>query len=105
MKIVEVNYEEVVFDNGSTIWYDHSQSCCEENYADFKQIEDAAMNWEFDEDLQFEMVEDYGFRFGSGGRMFFIPCYSQQNGFYSTNLNIYYNGQCVGDLHAELIEC
>ena len=68
MKIKEINEEQILFDNGFKIEYDHF------NYADFKQIEPMALNYEFDEDLLFEKVEDSGFRFGNkNGLMFFYP--------------------------------
>ena len=91
MKIVRVDSTQILFDNGAQITYDHYQDCCEHNYADFKQIEDLARKTEFDEDLVFEEVEDAGFRFGNPNKMFFIPCYSEQNGYYTTNIEIHYN--------------
>ena len=42
MKIKKVTEEVIVFDNGTVITYDHCQDCCEDNYADFKQIEPEA---------------------------------------------------------------
>ena len=104
MKIKEINEEQILFDNGFKIEYDHLQDCCESNYADFKQIEPMALNYEFDEDLLFEKVEDSGFRFGNkNGLMFFIPCYSEQNGYYVSEINIYYNNIKVLNLECELL--
>ena len=104
MKIKEINEEQILFDNGFKIEYDHYQDCCEVNYADFKQIEPMALNYEFDEDLLFEKVEDSGFRFGNkNGLMFFIPCYSEQNGYYVSDINIYYNNIKVLNLECELL--
>lgn len=96
MKIKEVNDECIEFDNGNCIEYRHYQECCEENYADFKAIDEIALDTEFDEDLLFEPVEDAGFRFGSKNtQRFFIPCYSAQNGYYSSSVEIYYNDEQV----------
>ena len=82
MKIKEVNTNYILFDNGSRITFDHEQDCCETNYADFEQLEDLALEYEFENDLIFEVVPENGFRFGSKGTpMFFIPCYSDQNGY------------------------
>ena len=104
MKIKEINEEQILFDNGFKIEYDHLQDCCESNYADFKQIEPMALNYEFDEHLIFEKVDDYGFRFGNEyGLLFFIPCYSDQNGYYSSDIDIYYNNTKVLNLECELI--
>ena len=90
MKIKEITEAYITFDNDNRIWFDHDQDCCEYNYADFKQIDDLALEWEFDEDLKFESCPDSGFRFGNEGHMVFVPCYSYQNGYYTTWLDIYY---------------
>lgn len=90
MKIKEITEEEIIFDNGNRILFDHEQDCCEHNYADFNQIDDIVREWEFDENLKFELCSGSGFRFGNEGRMIFVPCYSYQNGYYSTEINIYY---------------
>ena len=101
MKIKEITDMAIIFDNENTITFDHIPDCCEYNYADFEQIDDIAQNTEFDENLVFEEVKDTGFRFGNtNGRMFFVPCYSDQNGYYTNDLEIYYNNKQV-----LMIEC
>lgn len=93
MKIKEITDEAIYFDNGMRIWYDHEADCCEWNYADFKQLDDLARNYKFNENLKFEAVEDAGFKFGDSKRMFFVPCYSEQNGYYSCDIEIwFFNG-------------
>lgn len=62
MKIKEVNTNYILFDNGSRITFDHEQDCCETNYADFEQLEDLALEYEFENDLIFEVVPENGFR-------------------------------------------
>lgn len=96
MRIKEITDEKLIFDNGMTISFYHEQDCCEYNYADFKQIDDLARAEEFDpNNLVFE-ESDYGFLFGNkSGRMYFVPCYSEQNGYYSCDINILFNGKCV----------
>lgn len=64
MKIKEITEEAIIFDNGNTITFWHEQCCCEENFADFAQLDDIARNTKFDENLDFEFVEEQGFRFG-----------------------------------------
>lgn len=93
MKITMINDEAICFDNGTAITYYHAPDCCEWNYADFLQLDDIARDYDFEEDLKFEIVEGSGFRFGDSKQMFFVPCYSEQNGYYSTDLEIYYKGQ------------
>ena len=58
MKIKEVNTNYILFDNGSRITFDHEQDCCETNYADFEQLEDLALEYEFENDLIFEVVPE-----------------------------------------------
>ena len=101
IKITEVNDEHILFNNGKEIIFDHNTDCCEDNYADFSQLEELALETEFTEPLIFEAVEDAGFRFGNKGKMFFIPCYSIQNGYYTTEIDIFYDDEMVLDFNAE----
>lgn len=104
MKIKEITSEAIIFDNGNTIFYDHYNDCCEYNYADFKQLDDLGRNYDFDEDLKFEVVDECGFRFGDSRRMFYIPCYSEQNGYYSSDVDIYYDDDKVLSVWGEVVE-
>lgn len=95
-KIKTINDEMILFEDGSEIRFDHEQDCCEYNFADFKQLDDIARRTDFDtHKMIFESVEYSGFRFGNENKMFFVPCYSDQNGYYSSNIDIYYNGKEV----------
>lgn len=93
MRIKEVNEERIIFDNGNFIWYDHDQDCCEWNYADFSILDknNVYYDYDFNEKLDFEFIEEEGFRFGSEGKWIFIPCYSEQNGYYTIMIDIYYH--------------
>ena len=95
MKIVKVNDEAIIFDNGNEITFEHCTDCCEWNYADCEQLDDLARVYDFNtKHLFFEAVEEQGFRFGDNPwRMFFVPCYSSQNGYYSSDIDIYLNGE------------
>lgn len=100
--IITVNEEEIVFSDGSIIDYFHHQNCCEINYADFEQLDDIARNTDFDTDNMIFQEADYGFMFGNeNGKMFFIPCYSEQNGCYSHDVDIYYNNKLVLTAYGE----
>ena len=103
-KIVNVTDEMIQFSDGSTITFDHVEDCCEDNYADFEQLDDLARDYTFEDDLYFEAVEGSGFRFGDFRRKFFVPCYSVQNGYYTEYIEIYYNGKCVAGFNAEFRE-
>lgn len=101
MRIIKVKGDGIYFDNNKAITYYHDQDCCEHNYADFEQIDDLALTTEFDEELKFEEIENSGFRFGNENKMFFIPCYSKQNGYYSSDIEIYYNGNMMLNFNCE----
>ncbi len=102
MKIAEVTSSYIKFDNGSKITYYHYRDCCKDNYADFEQLDDLARNYEFESELKFEDIPDYGFRFGDSRRMFFVPCYSYQNGYYSSDVEILYKNETVLKVDAEI---
>ena len=105
MKIVEVTFEHILFDNGSKITYDHEPDCCESNYADFEQLDDIAWAYNYDaQNMQFKAIKDCGFQFGDNRRMFFVPCYSEQNGYYSSDIEIYYKGERVLCFDAERVD-
>ena len=104
VRISAVNKEYIEFSNGDKITYYHNPDCCENNYADFFQIEPLAKKIDFITPIIFESVPNCGFRFGNTGIMFFIPCYSEQNGYYSSNIEIHYNGKRVLKFDAEGID-
>lgn len=92
MRISKVYDDAIVFDNGNKITYDHNADCCECNYADFSVLtpDNIYYNHDFNESLQFKIVDGMGFKFGDGNHWIFIPCYSEQNGYYSSDVDIYY---------------
>lgn len=104
MKIKQIDSDKILFDNGNEITFNHCPDCCEWNYADFEQLDDIAKNANFNPNLKFEPVNGSGFRFGNKpNNMYFVPCYSQQNGYYSTDIEIYYNGKQVLVFDAEFV--
>ena len=104
MKISTVTDQAIFFDNGNTITYNHEQDCCECNYADFSVLNENTINYDyaFNENLEFKKIDKSGFMFGSEGRWIFIPCYSSQNGYYSDDIDIYYNYKKVESLTCAL---
>lgn len=103
MKISRILEDGIYFEGGHAITFDHKQDCCEQNYADFEQVDDIARAAAFTHPLQFEAVDGYGFRFGNENNMHFVPCYSCQNGYYSSDIQIYYDGEKVLSIEAEEI--
>lgn len=104
MFIKKVWKDYIEFENGSILTSAHLPDWCEYNYADFMQLEQLALAHDFDKKLRFEYVDDCGFRFGDKHRMFFVPCYSMQNGYYSSVVDIWYNDKIVLEkVESELI--
>lgn len=105
MKIEKWTDEYVKFSDGSMITYDHQQDCCEYNYADFTVL-DIFYNGEEFEDYRIEPVK-YGanlvlifrsdWKFGKFGywetKSIYIPFYSDQNGYYTSELCIIVKGK------------
>lgn len=100
--IQEVTSNYIQFDDGRKITYSHEQDCCECNYADFKAIDDLSYNIAFNQPLRFQKVDGAGFRFGNYTYMVFVPCYSEQNGYYDDTVTIIYDGKEVLNPHCNL---
>jgi hypothetical protein len=92
--ITKAENNRLEFSDGTVITADHCPDCCEYNYAKFDDLDDIALNTVFDMNrMEIEVVEGSGIRIGNKpSKMFFVPCYSDQNGYYSSDLNIYING-------------
>lgn len=105
IRILKIDDDGIHFDNGKSITAYHYADCCEDNYADFKQVEQSALETTFQQPLAFSIVHGYGFRFGDERQMFFVPCYSDQNGYYSDTIDIFYDGKRVfKDIKCKMVE-
>ena len=107
MEIVGYDDEKIQFTDGSTITFDHDQDCCEHNYADFSVLDvfyhgERFTDYRVTHDnggfiLVLEGVprrDDLDLKVGFGYEMrIFIPCYSEQNGYYSDQIDIYINNK------------
>lgn len=113
MRVVKAEEELLEFDNGDTITSDWSPSCCEYNYADFSAIMDEELrNCEFDSVSFGRRQDGIGFnlifhglphkRMEKYDKTYFVPCYSDQNGWYSSELTIYHNGKEVYSLNGDV---
>lgn len=96
MKIENWDDDKILFSDGSSITYDHRSDCCEYNWADFSVLDIFYHGEEFD-DYCLEFV-NYGFVLNMSGlpyakRRIFIPFYSSQNGYYSTDCDLIVHGK------------
>lgn len=84
VKISEITSEHIEFSDGTIIYGEHRQDCCEQVYADFKSLVDTAITELEFRELEIEPVADAGFRING----FFVPCYNIQNGYYLDKLDL-----------------
>lgn len=102
MKIKEIKEDKIIFDNGYELEHYHEQDCCEHVYADFEILKDYNVSTktgktidikeiDFRESLVelIEGVKGQGFNMLSKiEEKFFVPCYNEQNGYYSSDLRL-----------------
>lgn len=102
MKIKEIKEDKIIFDNGYELEYYHEQDCCEHVYADFEILKDYNVSTktgktinikeiDFEESLVelIDGVKGQGFNMISKiEEKFFVPCYNEQNGYYSSELRL-----------------
>lgn len=95
IKVEYIDPDCIVFDNGKAIAYAHQQDCCEYNYADFMSIRDTAKYIDFNK-LQYSFVDGFGFKVSDDQNPLIrycnsivIPCYSEQNSYYTDEIDIY----------------
>lgn len=103
--ITSISDDGILFSNGKMLTCSHVQDCCEFNYADFCAVDDTVLDYRLHEPLVWELVEEYGFRFGNDGCMIGVPCFSEQNGYYGDDVDIYYDGTCVLNAYGVLMGC
>ncbi len=93
--IVGVNEEGVRFSDGSLLFHQHDQDCCEQVYAnwidwanDFKgfiEIRGFQVLMVENAGLRLEFTKGYGY---DRDHVMFVPCYNAQNGYYSDHLDV-----------------
>lgn len=92
--------EFLTFSSGASIQFKHYQECCEYNYPDFKSLDDTGF-WEQDfDELTFETFEG-GVRING----YTLNCYSEQNGYYSDELDFYVKDKDGNIINHLIISC
>jgi hypothetical protein len=90
-RVVYVDADMLQFDDGSKLYSEHAQDCCETHCLDFSNY--SVVDFEgLDFDLSssfFERVDDYGIRLlPINGHTVSVPGYGYNNGYYSANLRL-----------------
>lgn len=78
------------FSDGTCLVDVHFQDCCESVYADWDHLKDEAGIYDTDFSELSIGYRREGIRLCGIGRSFFVPCYNEQNGYYNSNLDIYF---------------
>lgn len=92
VKVVKIDREELIFDNGLSLSSEHMRECCEQHYLNFADLtSDDFEGLEFDltTDSFFSRIEGYGIQLNPiVGFPVRVPGYSDNNGYYSSNLSL-----------------
>lgn len=97
MRLKEIG-DGLLFDDGTTVQDYHQQTCCEHVYADWQQLQDTTIWDEEFDDVVIEGVPNAGIRVNK----YFVPCYNEQNGYYSSNLRITVQRPGLGHHHIDV---
>jgi len=91
-KVIKVENDVIVFDNGCKLYSDHEQDCCESHYLDMEHLRLAdfeGLEFDLDNDNFFKRIDDYGIELVPvKGWPVKIPGYGDNNGYYSTELTL-----------------
>lgn len=111
MKIKRYDDDQITFSDGSSLTYCHNQDCCERNWADFSVLGVFYDGEEFD-DYEVIPADGCGFLLRLLGcknfaerKNILIPCYSDQNGYYSTELTIIRRNKEGDEVSAVRLDC
>lgn len=110
MKITEIsNQYGILFDNGKILDVVHWSDCCEDHWADLSVLESYNISTTTGKETDIytpdfsgtpdmiQPIEDLGFNLvATNGDKFFVPCYGENNGYYSTNLTLQF-GEWYGE--------
>jgi hypothetical protein len=92
LKVVALDSDGLVFDNGMRLFSDHDQDCCEDHYLNFSDVtlsDFDGLAFDLTTDEFFERVEGYGVALKpKNGHPVRIAGYASNNGYYSDNLSL-----------------
>lgn len=102
MKIIKIEETKITFNNGYELKYYHEQDCCECVYADFSILRTYNVSTKTGKTINIKEIDFHenlkdliqgklgcGFNLVSKtGEKFFVPCYNEQNGYYSSDLEL-----------------
>lgn len=90
--VIAVNRDGIVFSNGSQLYSQHEQDCCEDHWLDFSQIKIEDFDkllFDLSSDNFFSKIDGYGIELNPvNGWSVKIPGYGSNNGYYSSELTL-----------------
>ena len=92
LKVVAIDPDSLMFDNGVLLYSAHERDCCEVHYLDFSDLtlEDFdGLEFNLNNDDFFERIDGYGITLNpTNGFPVRIPGYGRNNGYYTSNLTL-----------------
>lgn len=92
VKVIKIDSESIVFDNGMSLYSVHDQNCCESHYlsmTDLTMLDFEGLEFDLSNDTFFNRIEGYGIELiPIHGHSVKIPGYGSNNGYYSSNLDL-----------------
>jgi hypothetical protein len=109
LKVVEINDEYILFENNVKLYSEHQADCCETHYLSFEDLtlkDFEELEFDLTEDKFFNRIEDYGIELiPLKGHSVKIPGYGYNNGYYSSNLNLYISDDKGFNKSFDISEC
>ena len=92
LKVVKIENDELVFNDGTRLLSNHDQDCCEWHYLDFADLDISdfdGLEFDLTNDNFFNRVEDYGIELKPiKGHVVRVPGYGSNNGYYGSNIDL-----------------
>lgn len=84
VRVVEIADDWIMFDNGIKIRHYHDQDCCENVYADWPALRITDIMQKVFKEIVIKGVPEIGILING----YLVPCYNEQNGYYSDELEL-----------------
>lgn len=92
LKVVKIENDELVFEDGTRLLSNHNQDCCEWHYLDFADLDVSdfdGLEFDLTNDNFFNRIEDYGIELKPiKGHSVKVPGYGINNGDYGSNIDL-----------------
>ena len=111
LKVVSLEGGDLYFNNGTRLYSDHKDDCCESHYlslGDLTLSDFDGLEFDLSNDNFFERLEGYGIALlPINGHPIRIPGYGYNNGYYSENLSLILTKEDGQETHKrfDITEC